>query len=128
MSEFERNKFYNKKKFSNQRVSLNLIFTLKINLLHFNQSDSSFSSRFFNNKGNYSKDDSHSKDDKDDKSKNMKQPTILLKNRDRHEDRSVSPRRTTKENEPVIQIAQPTQGEGKLFFKFLNNVHLSYNF
>lgn len=42
----------------------------------------------------------------------MKQPTILLKNRDRNEDRSVSPRRVTKDNEPVIQIAQPTQVEG----------------
>lgn len=54
------------------------------------------------------------KEDKDEKSKNIKQPTILLKNRDRYEDGSVSPKRNLKENEPVptpITIVSPPTTE-----------------
>ncbi|KAK9730356.1 hypothetical protein QE152_g15279 [Popillia japonica] len=89
MSDYDRNKFYGKKKFQSRGDSGN-----------------SFNSRFFNSKNLYKPDAKET--DKDAKTKNIKQPTILLKAPDRGEERSSSPKQIIKEAEPTPHIAVVT--------------------
>ncbi|KAI4463781.1 hypothetical protein MML48_4g00008964 [Holotrichia oblita] len=90
MSDYDRNKYYGKKKFQSHR----------------GESGNSFNSRFFNSKNLYKPDGKET--DKDAKPKNIKQPTILLKAPDRSEERSSSPKQTVKEAEPTPHIAVVT--------------------
>lgn len=77
MSDFERGKYYNKKKYSNRDR---------------NESKSSYNNRFFN-KSIYNPD----KDGNDGGDKKMKQPQIMIKTRDKAEEHATSPKVVQKE-------------------------------